>query len=180
MDKSLEMVTLYHYTSAEGLQAVLQSGRIVKQLGAHDHYTTGEAVFLTKVDPVGYNMKEILQNNYCGLHENAWLPRRDRASFYIKLVMDPEDRLLDLHASMLASRSVVVYKDEITLDNMEWTFGYPTVSGFELDPELERKNRETRERFLNHPKNENYKPPTRLTMPTLAMRPAWQTLQNRT
>lgn len=138
--KRLEMVTLYHYTNAEGLQAILDSGKIVKQAGAHHHYTTGEAVFLTKVDPVENTMKEILQNNYCGLHENAWLPRRDRASFFIRLVMDPEDRLLDLQASMLASRSVVVYKDEITLDDkvhvMEWTFGYPNVSGFQLDQEL--------------------------------------------
>ena len=43
------MVTVYHYTSAEGLQAILASGRIVKQSGAHDHHTTGEAVFLTEV-----------------------------------------------------------------------------------------------------------------------------------
>ena len=119
-------------------------------------------------------MKEILQNNYChsGLYENAWLRYKDRASFFIKIEMNPDDKLLELKASITSSRSVAVYKDEITLDNMEWTFGYPEVSGFQLDPETTRRNRKTKESLLNHPNNENYKHPAVLTMPTLAMRPS--------
>jgi hypothetical protein len=46
---TMEPVTLYHYTDARGIRAILQEGKIRKQEGANDHYTLKEAVFLTKV-----------------------------------------------------------------------------------------------------------------------------------
>ena len=43
------METFYHYTDAKGIEAILESGKILKQEG-NGHYTLGEAVFLTKVN----------------------------------------------------------------------------------------------------------------------------------
>ena len=63
-------ITLYHYTSGEGADGILDSGFIRKSLqgpgGRRGDARHGSGVYMTSKDPAGYTRKQIAYNNYDG------------------------------------------------------------------------------------------------------------------
>ena len=109
-------------------------------------------------------MKEILQNNYTALKNFAWKKHINKASFFIRITIDLTDKLLDINASNVQSRSVIVYKDEMVLEDFDWVFGMTPAfrdDEFSLAAETLSGNLRTASlpMFLGHPHNEKYRPP---------------------
>ena len=53
----------------------------------------------------------------------VWKKHLNKASFFIKITIDPLAKLLDINASNVQSRSVIAYKDELILEDFDWVFG---------------------------------------------------------
>ena len=106
-------------------------------------------------------MKEILSHNYPGF---PWNKHLNKASFFIRITIDPEDPLLHINASNVRKRSVMVYKDDLVLEDFDWHFGMTPAfrdEEFFLTPDTLEGNLQTASlpMFLGHPHNEKYRPP---------------------
>ena len=125
-------------------------------------------------DPVSLNMKEILQNNYTALKDIKKIKKHiNKASFFIRIKIDPQDKLLDINASNVQSRSVIVYKDELILNDFDWDFGMTPAfrdDEFFLTAKTLAGNRKTASlpMFLGHPHNEKYQPPPSIRPPEVS------------
>jgi hypothetical protein len=78
------MVLLYHYTSSEGCEGILQDGVIRRSENTTRDAILGKGVYLTALPPWTKD-KKLLKNNWDGRSERRLLGILDKLDYYIEL-----------------------------------------------------------------------------------------------
>jgi hypothetical protein len=77
------MVLLYHYTSSEGCEGILQDGVIRSSRNTKRDAILGKGVYLTALPPWTDDTK-LIKNNWDGRSERQFLQKLDKLDYYIQ------------------------------------------------------------------------------------------------
>jgi hypothetical protein len=77
------MVLLYHYTSSEGCEGILEDGVIRRSIDTRRDAVLGKGVYLTALPPWENDMK-LLKNNWDGSSERRLLQNLVNLDYYIQ------------------------------------------------------------------------------------------------
>ena len=130
--QSNNSIVLYHYTTGNGLNGIIHSGRINSsvQNSRRADVRHGEGVYLTELTPT--TAKEVIAaNNYDGRQLDKTVAKfisQGRIDYYIEVVLqlnDPRlEQCFDQNQRLMAmNRNVWLYKGDIDLNFVQWSHG---------------------------------------------------------
>merc|ERR1711971_1376508 len=119
------------------------------------------SVFFTRKDPLRFNRRQILVNNYV-----RWWKNRSKVSWYIEVIVEEEDSFKFKDSSFPhKSRDLILHEGDLDLSCYRWQFGRtPSYSDRQLnldwdleDPEEDAAKEATAKRpdIAGHPNNNN-------------------------
>merc|ERR1712037_597087 len=162
-----EMASYYHYTNSESLVKIVKEKMLLSSEGSGFAFSAAESVFLTGKDPIRFNRRQILENNY-----ERWWKKRSKVSWFIKVTVDEENMFKFKDSSLPEkSRDLVLHEGDLNLSDYSWQFGRTpahldkqlSTSSWDIeDPEEDAAEEKTAKRpdIAGHPNNEKYKIPS--------------------
>ena len=113
------MGRLYHYTSEQGHQQIVNSKVIRQSQNFAKDCVYGDGVYLTTLNPDDFSKETLAKNNYGG----GWKKRLSdgRLDYYIEIEIPFSD--LNLERCDADDRDVYLYTGDLDLDKFRWQSG---------------------------------------------------------
>lgn len=104
----------YHYTDAEGLEGILESGRIKQSNPRQGDAYHGKGVYGNWMNPNKYSKNEVAENNYAQAGRSQ--ERRGKTDYCIETRV-PRDNLTRVAED---GRGILVHKGDVNLHNRDF------------------------------------------------------------
>ena len=106
-----QKITLYHYTSSDGAEAIERSKMIKSSQGGR-HARFGDGVYFTDMSPQDFTMTEVSTNNYR-------YPNAKKKLEYCIIVTMPKNKVSVCNAE---KRRVFLHEGNVSLENKMYTY----------------------------------------------------------
>ncbi|XP_057311381.1 uncharacterized protein LOC130649168 [Hydractinia symbiolongicarpus] len=116
----MSTIKLYHYTTKEGAEGILESGCLKKSEKAVKDAVLGDGVYFTSIAPRSVTKQKIAQNNWdVGTSSAMQLVKDGKLDFYIKIKFKKNDPKLEDVSHL--SRDIWLYRDDVVLPKFDYT-----------------------------------------------------------
>ena len=111
-------ITLYHYTTREGLKGIIKDKKINQSLAGARDAVFGSGVYFTQLTPE-FGTRHIGKNNFNGANVTQ-IVTAGKLDYFIEIEFSKSDRNLK---NCTTDRSVWLYKGDVKLNNFTWKAG---------------------------------------------------------
>ena len=111
-------ITLYHYTTREGLKGIIKDKKINQSLAGARDAVFGSGVYFTQLTPE-FGTRQIAKNNFDGSNITN-VVKAGKLGYFIEIVFSKLDPNLK---NQTDDRSVWLYEDDVNLNNFTWKPG---------------------------------------------------------